>query len=65
MPSIVRLPLVKKQIGLSRSTIYQLMNDGTFPKSVSLGPRAIGWLASEIDEWIEARVAASRNEVLQ
>jgi prophage regulatory protein len=65
MRSIVRLPQVKAQTGLSRSTIYQLMGDGVFPKSISLGPRAIGWLASDIDEWIEARVAASRKETVQ
>jgi prophage regulatory protein len=58
-------PAVKAQTGLSRSTIYQLMADGNFPKSIALGPRAVGWLASDIDDWIDARIAASRKETLQ
>jgi prophage regulatory protein len=65
MRSVVRLPQVKAQTGLSRSTIYQLMADGNFPKSIALGPRAVGWLASDIDDWIDARIAASRKETLQ
>lgn len=58
---VLRLPQVKLQTGLSRSHIYQLMRDGAFPKSISLGRRAIGWEASTIDDWIEARVVASRS----
>jgi len=56
--SILRLPAVKSRTGLSRSTIYQRVADGDFPRPVSLGPRAVGWLAHEVDAWIEDRVAA-------
>ena len=42
--------------GLSRSTIYQYVRDGMFPTAVQLGPRAVGWLASEVNDWISDRV---------
>ena len=39
--------------------IYQKMANGEFPKSITLGPRAVGWLESSIDDWIQSRVALS------
>jgi len=55
--AIIRLPEVKRLIGLGRSSIYQMMKDGTFPRSVSLGTRAIGWRAGDVRAWLQARVA--------
>lgn len=57
---IQRLPEVKDKTGLQRSTIYKQIADGTFPKPIALGSRAVGWLEREIDGWIEERIAASR-----
>jgi len=54
--AILRLPLVKARTGLSRSTIYLRAAEGTFPKPVSLGARAVGWLESEIEAWLASRV---------
>jgi prophage regulatory protein len=34
------------------------MQAGTFPKQVTLGPKSVGWVESEVDSWIEARIAA-------
>jgi len=63
MPNtILRLNDVKTRTGLSRSTIYLRMQNGTFPKSVSLGVHAVGWLDSEIEDWIKACVEQSRNK---
>ena len=53
---LLRLPEVISRTGYKRSNIYQLMNLGDFPKSVHLGPRAVAWLSSEIDQWIDDRV---------
>ena len=50
------------KLGLSRSLIYQLIADGTFPKQINLGPRAVGWLESDIQEWINTRIQ-QRDEV--
>ena len=58
--TILRLPAVKTRTGLSRSTIYLRAAAGTFPKPVSLGARAVGWVDSEIQEWLERQITASR-----
>ena len=50
---------VQARTGVSRSGIYQKMAEGEFPKSISLGPRAVGWLESSIDEWIQSRIELS------
>ena len=59
---ILRLPEVKKITGLGRSSIYSMMEAGTFPRQIPLGMRAVGWLESEIKEWIEQR-AGLRQEI--
>jgi prophage regulatory protein len=59
-PSILRRRQVEARTGLARSTIYQYIKDGAFPKPVQLGPRAVGWLESEVTEWIERRVKFAR-----
>jgi prophage regulatory protein len=58
--AILRLPAVKVRTGLSRSSIYLQISQGTFPKPISLGPRAVGWIDAEIAEWVQQRIAQSR-----
>jgi len=58
--TILRLPAVKARTGLSRSTIYLRVSEGTFPKPVGLGGRAVGWVESEIQRWLELQIASSR-----
>ena len=58
--TILRLPAVKASTGLSRSTIYLRVSEGNFPKPVSLGGRAVGWLEAEIQEWLQGQIEASR-----
>jgi len=60
MYNILRLPTVKDRTGLSRSTIYLRISEGTFPKPISLGSRAVGWIESEINEWLEQIIESSR-----
>lgn len=50
---IIRLPEVKEKTGLSRSTIYLRMSQGRFPKSISLGERAVGWVEQDISQWLD------------
>lgn len=57
---ILRLPEVKERTGLSRSTIYLYIARGAFPGSISLGPRAVGWVESDIEAWLQARIQKSR-----
>jgi len=54
--TILRLPAVKARTGLSRSTIYLRISEGNFPRPVQLGLRAVGWLESEIDEWLDQQI---------
>jgi prophage regulatory protein len=60
--SIIRRKAVEARTGLSRSTIYQRVKDGTFPAPISLGAKAVGWLQSEIEDWIVERIRHSRGE---
>jgi prophage regulatory protein len=60
---ILRLPDVKKTTGLSRSSIYLRIANNEFPKAISLGGRAVGWLNSDIDEWINQRIEESREGI--
>jgi prophage regulatory protein len=57
---IIRRKQVEARTGLSRSTIYNGITEGTFPASVKLGARAVGWIEAEISDWLAGRVAASR-----
>ena len=59
--SILRRKQVEKRTGLSRSTIYLRIQEGTFPRPVNLGARAVGWLENEIDEWLAARLEVRNN----
>jgi len=52
----MRLKEVMNNTGLGRSTVYKYIAEGRFPKPVSLGDRAVGWVDGEIDEWIMARI---------
>lgn len=58
--TILRLPLVRARTGLSRSTIYLKISEGTFPAPISLGERSVGWIESEVDAWIAERIKESR-----
>jgi prophage regulatory protein len=60
---LLRLPEVKRQVGLGRSSIYAKAKAGEFPAPVNLGGRAVAWLDHEIQSWIDARVADSRRGV--
>ena len=59
---IVRLPAVQARTGLGRSTIYVRLAEGSFPRPVQLGARAVGWIEAEVDEWIRKQIALSRGD---
>ena len=58
--TIIRRRAVESRTGLSRSTIYLRVAEGTFPAPVSLGARAVGWIESEISDWLASQIKASR-----
>jgi prophage regulatory protein len=51
-----RLRQVMAEIQLSKSTIYLMISRGEFPAPVRLGSRSVGWIATEVLEWLQARV---------
>ena len=57
---VIRLPAVKDQTGLSRSSIYLRIANHEFPQPISLGGRSVGWLQQSIDEWVLERIEASQ-----
>lgn len=59
--TILRLPAVKAGCGLSRSTIYNRVKDGLWPRPVSLGPRSVGWPSSEVAAVTSALIAGKTN----
>lgn len=61
--SVLRLPAVKARVGLGKSSIYAAVKKGTFVAPIKLGPRASGWLESDIDAWLADRINATRSEV--
>jgi prophage regulatory protein len=58
---ILRLPEVKSKIGRASATVWKDVSEGVFPPPFSTGARAVGWLESEINAWIEVRVFNARN----
>ena len=58
--TFLRLPKVKSRVGYSRASIYRKISEDKFPKPYDLGGgRAVAWLESDIDAWIQARIDQS------
>ena len=60
---ILRLPAVKARTGLSRSSIYLRVSEGSFPLPIALGGRAVGWVEAEIDDWISEQIVRGRKNL--
>lgn len=58
MPKYLRRQAVSERYGLPRSTLYELISKGLFPKPVRLGARAVAWSVEELEAWERARMAA-------
>lgn len=57
---IVSVRDVSAQLGLSKATIYRLINDGAFPRPISLSRGRVGWKLEVIQEWIDRRPTTSK-----
>jgi prophage regulatory protein len=60
MQQILRLPAVLQATGLARSTVYRMMAEHTFPASVKLNKRAVGWRHDDVRQWTNGRPTTSR-----
>lgn len=57
-PALLRRPAVKARFGIrADSTLYEWMAAGVFPKPIKIGPRAVAWVAAELEAWEQARIA--------
>ena len=59
---LIRLPEVLRRTGFGRSHIYNLINQGEFPKQIQISSGSVAWLESELEAWMEDRIRLSRNE---
>lgn len=59
---ILRIRSVQEFTGISRSSIYEKISQGEFPKPISLGSRSVGWLESDVQAWIDYRIELSDYE---
>ncbi len=57
---LIRVAEVLRITGLSRSTLYEKMLDGSFPKQIKLGLRSVAWVKSEVQAWAKERISAAR-----
>ena len=62
MKKLIKLPKVMAKTGLSRSHLYALAQQGEFPKPIKLSERSSAWVESEVDGWIEERIAERDQE---
>lgn len=60
MEALLKLPEVIKRTSLCRSLIYQMMKGGEFPKNIPIYGRSVGWVESEIENWIQNRIKNAR-----
>ena len=54
LTQILRRRQLEEKLGLSRSSIYQMVADGLFPKPIKLGQRAVGWREDDVENWLSA-----------
>ena len=57
----IRRKALEARIGLSRSTIYLMMAEGRFPRPIKIGRRAVGWRASDVEEWLKTLTEVSND----
>ncbi|WP_316554737.1 helix-turn-helix transcriptional regulator [Klebsiella aerogenes] len=60
---LIRLPEVLKRTGFGKAWIYRLISEGRFPAPVKIGVRAVAFVESEVDEWVQSVIETSRNNV--
>jgi prophage regulatory protein len=61
--NLIRLSEVQRRVPYSRTTIYLKVARNEFPQPVSLGARAVAWVESEVDKWIDQRIVGERDGV--
>ncbi len=55
---LIRMKKVLEMTGLGKTSVYDLLNAGNFPKSVPISERSVAWVEAEVQQWIDERIAA-------
>lgn len=58
--NMLRIGEVCRRTGLSKSQVHRMVDQCGFPEPIKLSKRAIGWVAAEIENWLQARITATR-----
>ncbi|AXB20996.1 AlpA family transcriptional regulator [Salmonella enterica subsp. enterica serovar Newport] len=61
--NLLRMSEIMRRTGYGKAWIYRLISQGKFPRPIKIGTRAIAFVESEIDDWINQRIEESRKEV--
>ncbi|WP_180080964.1 MULTISPECIES: AlpA family transcriptional regulator [unclassified Acinetobacter] len=56
----IRRKEVQAKTGLGASSIYAMMKQGKFPKAITLSERRVAWIESDVDQWINERIASHK-----
>ncbi|MBX9612464.1 MAG: AlpA family phage regulatory protein [Burkholderiales bacterium] len=62
-PLIYRKKIVLAKFGISETTLRRWMQDEGFPRPLQLGPRAVGWMSDQVEQWLATRPVANTNAV--
>ena len=54
--NILRCKEVEKKVGLKQAKIYLLVKEGVFPLPIKLSTRTVGWVESELDDWLNEKI---------
>ena len=63
--TLLRRSDVEARTGLARSTLYDLITRGEFPKSIPLVGRTVAWTESSVSQWISDRISAAQSDAAQ
>ncbi|MDR1848929.1 MAG: AlpA family phage regulatory protein [Zoogloeaceae bacterium] len=58
MTQLMKLPDLKKELGISRTGIYAAVASGDFPAQIKISSRSVAWIREEVEEWVAKRKAA-------
>ena len=56
---LLRLPQVIDRIGICKASVFRLVKLGQFPAPIRISDRAVAWVESDLDEWIDSRIRQS------
>jgi len=60
---LIRLAVVLEMTGFSKTSLYEAINSGEFPKNVKISERSSAWVKSEVLDWIKGKIEARSQEV--